>query len=71
MNFNSMMALVLVLRNCITKLRNLGLAQFLPLDHNIYFHKLVGELIFVLAWIHTLMHLVNFGQFNTQTMSFK
>ena len=42
--------------------RNLGLASFLPLDNNIYFHKLVGRLLFVQAWLHAIMHFLNFGQ---------
>ena len=57
-----MLILVLVLRYSITKLRDLGLASVLPLDKNIYFHKLVGRLIFVQAWIHATMHLLNFGE---------
>ena len=57
-----MLILVLVLRYSITMLRDLGLASVLPLDNNIYFHKLVGRIIFVQAWIHALMHLLNFGK---------
>ena len=57
-----MLILVLVLRYSITMLRDLGLASVLPLDNNIYFHKLVGRIIFVQAWIHALMHLLNFGE---------
>jgi hypothetical protein len=56
------MILVLVLRYTITILRNMGLAPFLPLDHNIYFHKLVGWVIFGQSWLHTIMHLINFGK---------
>ena len=37
--FNSTIILVLVLRYTITKLRELGLAFILPLDNNIYIHK--------------------------------
>ena len=62
MNFNSVMILVLVLRYTITILRNMGLAHVLPLDHNIYFHKVVGWIIFVQAWLHTIAHLINFGE---------
>ena len=57
-----MLILVLVLRYTITMLRDLGLASVLPLDNNIYFHKLVGRLIFVQAWVHAIMHFINFGQ---------
>ena len=62
LNFNSVMILVLVLRYTITILRNMGLSPIIPLDHNIYFHKLVGVIIFFQAWIHTIMHLINFGR---------
>ena len=60
--FNSMMILVLVLRYSITKLRELGLAFILPLDNNIYIHKVVGWLIFFQSAFHTIMHLCNFGE---------
>jgi len=59
--FNCMMIMVVVLRYTITMLRNLGLGKFLPLDHNIYIHKIIGMLIFFQAWWHTIMHLINFG----------
>ena len=59
--FNSVMILILVLRYTITGLRDLGLASVLPLDNNIYFHKLVGRMIFVQAWIHAIMHFCNFA----------
>lgn len=58
---NSIIIIVLVLRYCITFLRRMGLAHKLPLDQNIYFHKFVGWLIFALSWVHTVMHLLNFG----------
>ena len=45
-----------------TFLRNMGLAHKLPLDHSIYFHKVVGWLIFSQAWLHTISHLINFGK---------
>jgi len=59
--FNSTIILVLVLRYSITKLRELGLAFVLPLDNNIYLHKVVGWLIFVQSFFHTVMHLLNFA----------
>ena len=58
--FNSMLIAILILRNLITALRELGLTTVLPLDNNIYLHKVVGYLIFVQAWIHSIMHLCNF-----------
>ena len=72
LNFNSTFILVAVLRRSITKLRDLGLAVCLPLDKNIYFHKLTGRLIFFQAMIHTLAHLVNHGTYDIiiQNVSF-
>eukprot|EP00092_Neocalanus_flemingeri_P014374 GFUD01015505.1.p1 GENE.GFUD01015505.1~~GFUD01015505.1.p1 ORF type:complete len:1072 (-),score=233.84 GFUD01015505.1:230-3445(-) len=58
---NSVLMILCVLRYSITILRNLGLATILPLDHNISFHKIMGLLIFIQAWIHSSMHLINFG----------
>lgn len=59
--FNSVLVLFLVLRYTMTIMRSLGLGAILPIDHNIYFHKIVGWIIFAQAWIHTIMHLFNFG----------
>jgi len=59
--FNTVVSLVFVLRYLMTFLRNMGLAHKLPLDHSIYFHKVVGWLIFSQAWLHTIAHLINFG----------
>ncbi len=60
--YNSMLILVLVLRYTITVMRELGIGAVLPLDNNIYLHKVVGYLIFVQATVHTVMHLCNFGE---------
>ena len=60
--FNTVVSLVFVLRYLMTFLRNVGLAHKLPLDHNIYFQKVVGWIIFVQAWLHTIAHLINFGE---------
>ena len=58
--FNTVLVLALVLRNTITILRRFGLASLLPLDHNIYLHKLVGIMIFLQGVLHSCMHLSNF-----------
>ena len=58
--FNSVLILVLVLRNTITFMRRLGLGAILPLDHNIYVHKVTGTIIFFQALAHSLAHLCNF-----------
>ena len=56
-----MLSILCVLRYSITILRNLGLATVLPLDNNLSFHKILGFLILIQAWVHTVMHLLNFG----------
>ena len=53
--------MIYIFRYTITKMRDLGLSMILPLDHNIYVHKYIGILIFVQAWFHTIMHMINFG----------
>ena len=59
--FNSTLIIMAVLRYTITKLRDLGLSKILPLDNNIYIHKVIGIVIFFQAWSHTICHLINFG----------
>ena len=58
----SLMVLVLMLRSLQTQLRNWGLSAILPLDHHVYLHKITGVAIFGLAWLHAIMHLINFGK---------
>ena len=55
----SLVVIILVLRKSITMLRNKGLGNILPLDNNIYLHKVVGVLIFVLSSLHSLCHFIN------------
>lgn len=61
LNFDCTVTLVLMLRQCITFLRTRGFSSILPLDHNIYLHKMVGMTIGVLSVVHTIAHLLNFG----------
>ena len=59
LNFTSMFILVLMLRHCLTRMREMGLAVILPLDRHIYFHKVTGRLIVIYSIIHTGAHLGN------------
>lgn len=59
--FLSIIIIMFVLRNSITFLRNKGLGRYLPLDNNIYLHKIIGVLIFILGMIHSLCHFSNFA----------
>lgn len=51
-----------ILRMCITWLRARGASRFLPLDNNIYYHKLTGWFVLAYSIIHTMAHLLNFGK---------
>lgn len=66
LNFDCTFILILMLRQCITFLRTHGFNSILPLDHHIYLHKLTGVLIGIFSAVHTLMHLLNFGGFETR-----
>ena len=45
----------------LTTLRKYGLGRVLPVDHHTSFHKTCGAITFVLAAVHTVMHLCNIG----------
>lgn len=60
LNFNCAFVVVLMLRHCITSMRMCGMANYLPLDHHVYLHKLCGTVIVFFSALHTLMHLISF-----------
>lgn len=60
LNFNCAFILVLMLRQVITLLRQIGWASFLPLDQHVYLHKACGIVIVFFSVLHTVMHLINF-----------
>ncbi|UYV80303.1 NOX5 [Cordylochernes scorpioides] len=62
LNMDSALILILVLRRSISWLRSLGLAAVLPLDHHVYYHKLVGWTIGLLSLGHTVAHVANVVQ---------
>lgn len=62
LNFNCAFAMVLMLRSCITWLKQTRVALVLPLDYHVDFHKLCGVTIALFASIHTIMHLINFRE---------
>lgn len=51
-----------MLRRGLTWLRATWLAQVLPLDQNIQFHQLMGYVVVALSLVHTVAHVVNFGE---------
>ena len=60
LNFTSSLLLILMLRKCFTLLRSLGAASYLPLDHVVHYHVIVGYLTAVYAVIHSASHVFNY-----------
>uniref|UniRef100_UPI00358E8DD0 NADPH oxidase 5 isoform X2 n=1 Tax=Myxine glutinosa TaxID=7769 RepID=UPI00358E8DD0 len=60
LNFNCVFIVVLMLRRCITLLRTSRAASFIPFEQHVFFHQLVGVVIFILASVHSLCHTANF-----------
>uniref|UniRef100_A0A915J7Z2 NAD(P)H oxidase (H2O2-forming) n=1 Tax=Romanomermis culicivorax TaxID=13658 RepID=A0A915J7Z2_ROMCU len=58
--------LLTVCRNCITKLRETPLNDFVPFDAAISFHKLIGITIGFFSLVHTAGHCINFYHVSTQ-----
>ncbi|KAI0213701.1 NADPH oxidase 5 [Lamellibrachia satsuma] len=67
LNFNCAFIVVFVLRYCLTLMRSLRLSTYLPLDDNIYFHKVVGVVVVVQSVVHTLAHLANLYLYTSTT----
>ncbi|KAL3884557.1 hypothetical protein ACJMK2_024690 [Sinanodonta woodiana] len=59
LNFTCMFVIVLILRKCLTFLRLTIIANVLPLDQNILFHKMCGFFIVFWTVIHTVCHIGN------------
>ena len=60
LNFNCAFVVVLMLRYCITWMRQTKLAIVFPLDQHVYIHKLCGSAIALFGGLHAIMHLINF-----------
>jgi Ca2+-binding EF-hand superfamily protein len=61
LNFNGALILVPVMRNLLTWLRGTFAAHLIPLDEHLEFHKLVGQVMFAFALVHTGAHLYNYS----------
>ena len=55
------LVLMLTLRRAISSLRVTGASRVLPLDRHIYYHKMVGWIICILAAVHSLAHVAHLG----------
>lgn len=60
LNFNAALLLVPMLRRFLGWIRAQRFARFVPVDHAVGFHKLVGHTLWGLALVHTLAHFGNY-----------
>ncbi|WP_016949510.1 EF-hand domain-containing protein [Anabaena sp. PCC 7108] len=60
LNFNGALILIPMLRHFMTWLRKSSLNDYLPIDESIEFHKLIGQVMFALAIVHTSAHFLNY-----------
>lgn len=71
LNFNCALIIVLMLKQTILVIRTTKLLRKLvPVDDHIDFHKVVGRVIAVLAIVHTVAHMANFGRLSGKNPSF-
>ncbi|MBD2629331.1 EF-hand domain-containing protein [Trichormus variabilis] len=61
LNFNGALILIPMLRHFMTWLRKSSLNDYLPIDESIEFHKLIGQVMFALAIVHTVAHFLNYS----------
>jgi NADPH oxidase 5 len=59
LNFNGALVLVPMLRHTLTWVRRQRWGHLLPVDDGIEIHRLVGEVMFGLALVHSAAHVVN------------
>src|SRR6266581_102688 len=65
LNFNGALILVPMLRHTITWVRKTFLRHYIPLDHNIAFHKLIAHVMLVLSIVHSAAHVLNYSKLDT------
>lgn len=59
LNFNGALVLVPMLRHTLTWVRRRRFGHLLPIDEGIEIHRLVGEVMFGLALVHSAAHVLN------------
>ena len=60
LNFNGALILIPMMRNLLTWLRQTPLNNYIPIDESVEFHKLVGQVMFGAAIVHTVAHFLNY-----------
>ncbi len=63
LNLNCSLVLVLMLKQTVLFIRSMRLLRkLIPVDSHIDFHKFVGRFIAVLAIVHMIAHMINYGR---------
>ena len=70
LDFASGLIILLVMRRLITWLRNSIIGRYLPMEHFIHFHKILGFYILFVSLVHTLGHAVNLCELYTFVLLF-
>ncbi|MBV7338832.1 EF-hand domain-containing protein [Chloroflexi bacterium TSY] len=65
LNFNGALILIPMLRHLLTWLRQSPVNNILPIDESLEFHKMVGQVMFGAAIVHTIAHLINYATLTT------
>uniref|UniRef100_T1IYT7 NAD(P)H oxidase (H2O2-forming) n=1 Tax=Strigamia maritima TaxID=126957 RepID=T1IYT7_STRMM len=68
LSFCYSLLLLTMARNLITKLRELSIHQYIPLDSHVQFHKIVACTALVCTITHVIGHIVNFYHVSTQPL---
>jgi len=69
LSFCYCLLLLTMCRNLITKMKEMSLHQYIPLDSNIQFHKICACTALFFSILHTIGHLVNFYHIATQPVA--
>ncbi|CAL1263202.1 unnamed protein product [Larinioides sclopetarius] len=60
--------LLTMCRNLITKVREMSIQQFIPLDSHVQFHKIVALTALFFTLVHSVGHCINFYHVSTQPL---
>lgn len=68
LSFCYSLLLLTMCRNLMTKIREMPIHQYIPLDSHIQFHKIVAMTALCMTVIHTIGHCINFYNVSTQPL---
>ena len=61
-NFMTALMILLMCRPLITKIRMSELGQYVPVDHHVSYHKVIGMILFIFSFVHSLVHICNISK---------